>query len=94
MNLFPFFCSGKSKYGHDSHVLESFEKYLTTTNIHLHFNGMADIPATRTLKQQLRLIHKESGIHVLLLIDDVTVTQTSKIIRDYITIKPICKHLT
>lgn len=72
-------------------VLESFEKYLTKTDIQLHFDGIAEIPATRTLKQQLRMIHKESGIHVLLLADDATVADTPKIIRDFIAIKPICK---
>lgn len=72
-------------------VLESFEKYLATTDIQLHFDGIAEVPASRTLKQQLRMIHKESGIRVLLLADDISVAEASKIIRDFITIKPICK---
>lgn len=75
-----------------STVLESFEKYLAKTDINLHFNEIAEIPASRVLKQQLRMIHIESGIHVLLLADDSTVADTSKIIRDFIAIKPICKH--
>ncbi|XP_031625839.1 uncharacterized protein LOC116342388 [Contarinia nasturtii] len=82
----------KSKQIH-SNVLESFEKYLTKTDIQLHFDDIAEIPASRVLKQQLRMIHKESGIHVLLLADDVTVADTSKIIRDFIAIKPICRNL-
>lgn len=72
-------------------VLESFEKYLASTNIHLHFDGIAEIPASRTLKQQLRMIHNESGIRVLLLADEIAVSETPKIIRDFIAIKPICK---
>lgn len=72
-------------------VLESFEKYLASTNIQLHFDGIAEIPASRTLKQQLRMIHKETGIRVLLLADEIAVSQTPKIIRDFIEIKPICK---
>lgn len=72
-------------------ILDSFEKYLAKTDIQLHFDGIAEIPASRTLKQQLRMIHKESGIHVLLLADDVAVADTPKIIRDFIAVKPICK---
>lgn len=72
-------------------VLESFEKYLAKTDIQLNFDGIAEILASRTLKQQLRMIHKESGIHVLLLADDAAVADTPKIIRDFIAIKPICK---
>lgn len=83
--------TGKSKFSRTSSVLEAFEKYLEGANIHLHFDGIAEIPATRTLKQQLRLIHKESGIHVLLLVDDIAVTEVPKVIRNFITIKPICK---
>lgn len=73
-------------------MLESFEKYLAKTDIQLHFDGIAEIPASRTLKQQLRMIHKESGIRVLLLADDASVAEVPKIIRDFITIKPICKN--
>lgn len=72
-------------------VLESFEKYLATTDIQLHFEGIAEVPASRTLKQQLRMIHKESGIHVLLLADDMCVAEASKLIRDFVAVKPICK---
>lgn len=82
---------GKSKFSRPSSVLEAFEKYLEGANIHVHFDGIAEVPASRTLKQQLRLIHKESGIHVLLLVDDIAVTEVPKIIRNFITIKPICK---
>lgn len=82
--------SGKSKFGQTA-VLESFEKYLASTNIQVHFDGIAEIPASRTLKQQLRMIHKESGIRVLLLADDIAIVATPKIIRDFIAIKPICK---
>lgn len=57
----------------------------------MHFDDIAEIPASRTLKQQLRMIHKESGIHVLLLADDIAVTRTPKIICDFIAMKPICK---
>lgn len=84
---------GKSKFSRSSSVLEAFEKYLASTNIHLHFDGIAEIPATRTLKQQLRLTHKESGIHVLLLVDDIAVTEVPKIIQNFIAIKPICKQM-
>ncbi|XP_055326064.1 uncharacterized protein LOC129579895 isoform X2 [Sitodiplosis mosellana] len=74
-------------------VLESFEKYLTRTDIQLNFEGIAEILASRTLKQQLRMIHKESGIHVLLLADDVAVADTQKVICDFIAFKPICRNL-
>lgn len=82
---------GKSKFSRSSIVLEAFEKYLEGANIQVHFDGIAEIPASRTMKQQLRLIHKESGIHVLLLVDDIAVTEVPKIIRNFITIKPICR---
>lgn len=74
-------------------VLESFEKYLKKTDLRQQFDGIAEIPASRTLKHQLRMIHKESGIHVLLLVDDISVTETSKIIRDFLIAKPICKEI-
>lgn len=74
-------------------VLESFEKYLKKTDLRQQFDGIAEIPASRTLKNQLRMIHKESGIHVLLLVDDISVTETSKIIRDFLIAKPICKEI-
>ena len=82
--------TGKSQQV-QSLVLESFEKYLTKTDIQLNFDGIAEILASRTLKQQLRMIHKESGIHVLLLADDAAVAEAQKIIRDFIAAKPICK---
>lgn len=91
--LFIYFI-GKSKFSRTSNVLESFEKYLASTNIHLHFDEIAEIPASRALKQQLRLIHKESGIQVLLLVDDIAVTEVPKIIRDFIAIKPICEQIS
>lgn len=72
-------------------VLESFEKYLEKTDLHQQFNGIAEIPASRTLKHQLRMIHKESGIHVYLLVDDIAIGEIPKIIRDFLVVKPICK---
>lgn len=83
--------TGKSKFSQASSVLEAFENYLASTNIYVHFDGIAEIPASRALKEQLRLIHKESGIHVLLLVDNIAVTEVPKIIRDFIAIKPICE---
>lgn len=85
-----FIFAGKSKQDQGL-VLESFEKYLASTDIQQQFDGLAEIPATRTMKQQLRIIHKESGIRVLLLADDIVIAETPKIIRDFIAIKPICK---
>lgn len=80
---------GKSKFSEMS-ILESFEKYLTSTNIQQYFDGIAEIPASRTLKQQLRMIHKESGICVLLVADEIAISNIPKIIRDVIAVKPIC----
>lgn len=85
-----FFLTGKSQQV-QALVFESFEKYLAKTDIQLHFDEIADVPVTRVLKQQLQMIHKESGIHVYLLADDATVAETPKIIRDFIAVKPICK---
>lgn len=93
MNWFIFILTGKSQQV-QSLVLESFEKYLTKTDIQLNFDGIAEILASRTLKQQLRMIHKESGIHVLLLADDAAVAEAQKVIRDFIAIKPICKSIS
>lgn len=74
-------------------MLESFEKYLAKTDLHQQFGGIAEVPASRTLKHQLRMVHKESGIHVFLLVDDVAVTDVPKVIRDFLAIKPICKEI-
>lgn len=89
----PYFSTGKSQQV-QTLVLESFEKYLAKTDIQLHFKEIAEIPASRTMKQQLRMIHIESGIHVILLADDIAIADTPKIIRDFIAIKPICKILS
>lgn len=59
-----------------------------------HFDLPAKINSNRVMKQQLKIVHKKSNIECFLLFDnDVSASKSSKIINDYITLKPICKFI-
>lgn len=62
------------------------------THIGNHFRVMMLLPATGTLKIQLKLIHKQSSVECMLTSDDVGLIKSTKIIQNYITIEPVCKR--
>lgn len=75
-------------------LLRTFQKFFTSTNAQRFFDLPEKINSNRVLKQQLRIVHKKSRIECILLFDnDISVVKASKIIKDFIALKPICKYL-
>lgn len=72
-------------------VFHEFRKYIDTTDMTKHFKDINSIYADRTMKKQLKMVHIESGIECLLLLDTIDITNASKIIKDYCNIRPICE---
>lgn len=72
-------------------MLHEFGKYIGTTDMTKHFKDISPIYADRTMKKQLKMVHIESGIAFLLLVDSIDITNASKIINDYCDIRPICE---
>lgn len=72
-------------------MLHEFTKYIGTTDMTKHFKDISPIYADRTMKKQLKMVHIESGIECLVVVDNIDITNASKIIKDYCDIRPICE---
>lgn len=78
-------------------MLHEFEKMasnrLSTTTFHIRddFDVLTKTFADRVTGQQLKMIHKRSGIECYLLFDDFPINQASIIIQQVMTKSTICK---
>lgn len=87
-----FFKTGKSEKS-PALLMRSFTQYFVASHAQGYFDLPHKISSNRVLKQQLKLTHKESRIECFLLFDnDISVSESAKIIRDFITLKPICMY--
>lgn len=69
-------------------LLHEFEKILSTTDFDHHFESRTKTFADRVIGQQLKMVHKRSGIQCFLLF---SVKQSSAIIRNVMDSYTICK---
>lgn len=74
----------------DALIFHSLEKFIQTSDMSKHFTNITKLHADRVMKKQLKMIHEESGIECILVVDSIDITNSSKIIQDFIIIKPIC----
>lgn len=78
-------------------MLHEFEKIaanrLSTTTSHIgdDFDVLSKTFADRVIGQQLKMIHKGSGIECYLLFDDFPINQASINIHQVMAKSPICK---
>lgn len=74
-------------------LLRTFQQYFMSSEAQRYFQMPTKVNSNRVQKQQLKIIHKESGIECFLLFDnDISVTTASQIINDFIALKPICMY--
>lgn len=63
------------------------------TEFHLHFGELSETCANRLIRQQLKIVHKESGIQCYLLFDSFPINQSSVIIQQVMTNSEICEFV-
>lgn len=75
-------------------LLRTFLNYFLNTDAQKYFELPVKVNSNRVQKQQLKMVYKESRIECLLLFDnDISVSNATKIIDDFIALKPICTFL-
>lgn len=68
------------------------EDSLKTSGLQRDFELLGTIETNRVQKQQLKIVHKKSGIHCVLRFDSKsTVMLASKLVHDFLALNPICK---
>lgn len=83
----------------DSKPARPFSGYyyslLHRTDIHNHFDEISTINGNRSIRQQISLVHKASGIRCLLLMDNIEIIpKSSEIILQYVQTFPKCNNMT
>lgn len=76
----------------------SFENFLKTTSLQQHFEFVGYSKANRAQSMRSIILHKASRIECVLQFDTksafLQLEQTTKIIRDYMSLHPMCKFIS